>query len=129
MITPFLLPRSQGCGCYNRKCSFNILNGPEGRGQATPKTAPPCASRTIILNQVQTGHRKPTINPNYTTQLPQGQNPQTLQGCSATLLTSAHLISCVGGVTTSCNHISFCPAVVSSITPAYSASLTDMPHL
>ena len=59
-------------------CSFNILQGPEarpeGRGQTTLTATSSCASRTPFLNQVLSGHRKPTSNPTKTTQRSQSQN-------------------------------------------------------
>ena len=111
---------SQGCGCYSRKCSFNVLNGPEaepeGRGQATPNTAPPCASRTTILHQVSTGHRmstgSPQSNPIKTHSFLKAKMlPNPSRPFCHTAHTRAYLISCVGGVTPPhCNHIRFKPS-------------------
>ena len=116
------------------KWYLNILNGPEaepeGRGQATPKTAPPCASRITILNQVPTGHRMSTGSPQSIpikthSFLKAKTYTNTSRPFCHTAHTKAHLISCVGGVTTRHrNHIrivSFRPAPRSHRVPAYSA--------
>ena len=118
------------------ECSFNLLSGPEarleGRGQAMPKTAPPCALRTTILNQALTGHRMSTRSSQtipIKTKLPQSQHTNTSRPFCHTAHTRVHLISCVGRVTTRHNHIRFklwSGCTVPSITLAYSALLTDM---
>ena len=115
-----LIAQVSGVWLLSRKCSFNILHGPEaepeGRGQATPKTAPPCASRTIILNQVPTGHRMSTGSPQSKTHSfrKAKTHTNTRRPFCHTAHTRAHLISCVGGVTTRHrNHIRFKPSSAS----------------
>ena len=49
-------------GVWHWKCVFNILNGPEGRGQDTPTTAPSCCSRMPIPKEILTDHRKSKNN-------------------------------------------------------------------
>ena len=79
---PYLLTQSLECGCYSRKCSYNVFHGPEARpvwmGQNTPTTAPPSPSRTPFPFQLLTGHRKsyasPQTIPQKGTQHPQHQN-------------------------------------------------------
>ena len=124
---------SQGCGCQSLKCSFNVLSGTkaklEGRGQATPKTAPPCASRTTILNQVLTGHRI-----YMSTGSPQSKTHGFLKDNAKGRPHKSNLISCVGGVTPHHrDHICFKPSSTSvrpydplSIQCLVSASLTGM---
>ena len=92
----------------------------EGRGQTTPKTAPPCASRTTILNLVLTGHRMSTRSPQSIpikthSFLKAKTHTNTSRPFCHTANTRAHLISCVGGVTTPrhCNHIRFKPSSAS----------------
>ena len=55
-----LIAHISGVWLLELEVFINVLNGPEaepeGKSQATPKTAPACASRTTILNLVLTGH-------------------------------------------------------------------------
>ncbi len=109
MTTPISLPISQGCGCYSRKCSFNVLNGPEarpeGRGQTTPTPAPPYASRTTFLNQMHTGHRKSTGSPQtipqktHTTVTTPKRTRCVCKNSPSTAHTTANLTTCVGRAT------------------------------
>ena len=103
-----------------------------------PKTAPPCASRTTILNQVLIGHRMSTGSPQSIPikahSFPKAKmhtNPSRL--FYHTAHTRADLISCVGGVThviatTSASNHRQLPSghTVFSITPAYNALLIGM---
>ena len=78
---------------------------PEGRGQTTPTTTPSCASRTPILNQVLTGHRKSTGSPQTLPQKPHSFHMAIMHTTPSApphhpSHTSAHLISGVGGATT-----------------------------
>ena len=54
-------------GVWLLKPEVFILKGPEarpeGRDQTTPTTTPSCSSRTSILNEVLTGHRKSSRSP------------------------------------------------------------------
>ena len=78
---------------------------PEGRGQTTPTTTPSCASRTPLLNEVLTGHRKSSGSPQTIPQKPHSFHKAKMHTTPSrpfhhTTHTSAHLISCVGGATT-----------------------------
>ena len=119
-----LIAQVSGVWLLEPEVFINILNGPEaepeGRGQATPKTTPPCASRTTILNQVPTGHRISTGSPWHNQSqlkhsfLKAKTHTNTSRPFCHTAHTRAHLISCVSGVTTRHhNHIHFKPSSAS----------------
>ena len=103
-----------------------------GRDQATPKTALLCASRTTILNEVLTGHRMSTGSPQSIPIKPHSfLKAKTHKHFKVVLPHRSPHFLCGRG-TTHRHDIcfkpssNFRPAVRSpSITPAYSASLTD----
>ena len=91
----------------------------KGGGLTTPITAPPCASKTTIFNQVPIGHRMSTGSPQSIpikihSFLKAKTHTNTSRPFCHTAHARAHLISCVGGITTRHrNHIRFKPSSAS----------------